>query len=42
MKYTTTNQEEMGNMSEYQRIQLQETREYKYLQYRGIFKNCQN
>ena len=42
MKYTTTKEEGMGNMSEYQRIQLQETREYKYLQYRGTYlKNCQ-
>lgn len=42
LKYTTTKDEGMTNMSEYQRIQLQETREYKYLQYRGAYlKNCQ-
>lgn len=42
LKYTTTKDEGMSSMSEYQRRQLQERREYKYLQYRGKhFKNCQ-
>lgn len=45
MKYTTTKEEITTNipgMSIYQKLQLQEKRQYKYIQYRGEhLKNCQ-